>query len=62
MFVIIALMGISCNNDVDVNALQEGDIVFIESQSSIFDGIKSYDFLLAGAKIRHDTRYESREM
>ena len=27
-------MAISCNNDVDVNALQEGDIVFIESQSS----------------------------
>ena len=34
MFVIMALMTISCNNDVDVNALQEGDIVFIESQSS----------------------------
>ena len=27
-------MASSCNNDVDVNALQEGDIVFIESQSS----------------------------
>ena len=34
LFVIMALMTISCNNDVDVNALQEGDIVFIESQSS----------------------------
>ena len=34
LFIIIALMAISCNNDVDVNALQEGDIVFIESQSS----------------------------
>ena len=34
LFVIMALMAISCNNDVDVNALQEGDIVFIESQSS----------------------------
>ena len=27
-------MAISCNNNVDVNELQEGDIVFIESQSS----------------------------
>ena len=34
LFVILTLMTISCNNDVDVNALQEGDIVFIESQSS----------------------------
>ena len=34
LFVIMALMAISCNNNVDVNALQEGDIVFIESQSS----------------------------
>lgn len=34
LFVIMALMTISCNNNVDVNALQEGDIVFIESQSS----------------------------
>ena len=34
LFVILALMAISCNNNVDVNALQEGDIVFIESQSS----------------------------
>jgi uncharacterized protein YycO len=34
LVIIMALMGISCNNDVDVNALQEGDIVFIESQSS----------------------------
>ena len=34
LFVIMALMAISCNNNVDVNELQEGDIVFIESQSS----------------------------
>ena len=34
LFVIMALMTISCSNNVDVNALQEGDIVFIESQSS----------------------------
>ena len=41
LFVIIALMTISCNNDVDVNALQEGDIVFIESQSSQSPYIKA---------------------
>lgn len=34
LFVIIALMTVSCSNKVEVNALQEGDIVFIESQSS----------------------------
>ena len=34
LFVIMSLMTISCSNNVDVNALQEGDIVFIESQSS----------------------------
>ena len=34
LFVIMALMAISCNNNVDVNELHEGDIVFIESQSS----------------------------
>ena len=34
LFVILTLMTSSCNNDIDVNALQEGDIVFIESQSS----------------------------
>ena len=34
LFVIMSLMAISCKNNVDVNALQEGDIVFIESQSS----------------------------
>ena len=41
LFVIIALMTISCNNDIDVNALQEGDIVFIESQSSQSPYIKA---------------------
>ena len=41
LFVIMALMTISCNNDVDVNALQEGDIVFIESQSSQSPYIKA---------------------
>jgi uncharacterized protein YycO len=41
LFVIMALMAISCNNDVDVNALQEGDIVFIESQSSQSPYIKA---------------------
>ena len=34
LFIIMSLMTISCSNNVDVNALQEGDIVFIESQSS----------------------------
>ena len=34
LFVIMALVAISCNNNVDVNELHEGDIVFIESQSS----------------------------
>ena len=34
LFGIMALMAISCNNIVEVNALQEGDVVFIESQSS----------------------------
>ena len=34
LLVIIALMTASCDNNVDVNTLQEGDIVFIESQSS----------------------------
>lgn len=34
LFVIMALMTVSCSNNVEVNALQEGDIVFIESQSS----------------------------
>ena len=34
LFIIMAIMTVSCGNNVDVNALQEGDIVFIESQSA----------------------------
>ena len=41
LFVIMSLMTISCSNNVDVNALQEGDIVFIESQSSQSPYIKA---------------------
>ena len=37
----IALASISCSNNVDVNELQEGDIVFIESQSSQSPYIKA---------------------
>lgn len=33
LFIIMVMVTISCSNNVDVNALQEGDIVFVESQS-----------------------------
>ena len=33
-FIIIALVSASCCNTIDLDSLQEGDIVFIESQSS----------------------------
>ena len=33
LFIIMVMVTISCGNNVDVNALQEGDIVFVESQS-----------------------------
>ena len=33
LFLIMIIMSASCSNNVDANALQEGDIVFVESQS-----------------------------
>lgn len=34
LFIILALVSVSCSNNIEVDTLQEGDIVFIESQSS----------------------------
>ena len=34
LFIILALVSVSCRNNVEIDTLQEGDIVFIESQSS----------------------------
>ena len=34
LFIILALVSVSCRNNVGIDTLQEGDIVFIESQSS----------------------------
>lgn len=34
LFVIVIMASVSCSNNLDINELQEGDIVFIESQSS----------------------------
>ena len=41
LFVIMTLVTVSCSNNVDINELQEGDIVFIESQSSQSPYIKA---------------------
>ena len=34
LFIILALVSVSCSDNIEVDTLQEGDIVFIESQSS----------------------------
>lgn len=41
LFIILIAVAASCSNNVDVETLQEGDIVFIESQSSQSPYIKA---------------------
>ena len=40
LFIFLAMSSVSCGNNVNVDSLQEGDIVFIESQSSQSPHIK----------------------